>query len=70
MKAALRVAGSIFSLVALAHLLRVIYKVPLIVGNYPVRLRVSVVSFIVSTLVAYWMFKAASCGEKKGCCGS
>ena len=70
MKLALRVAGGIFLFVALTHLVRVICRVPIIIGHHPIRYRASVLGFVISVLLSFWMFKASSCGDKKGCCGS
>jgi hypothetical protein len=52
---ALRVAGVVFLLVALMHLLRVFCKVPVYVNGHHVRLTMSVAGFLVSLALSIWM---------------
>jgi hypothetical protein len=54
------IAGIIFSLVALGHLLRLIYSWPALVGGYALPMNVSIWGLIVAALLALWMFIAAS----------
>lgn len=53
---ALIVAGIIFAIVALMHLLRVIYKTDVIIGTKSIPIWVSIVAFIVTLLLSIWMF--------------
>jgi len=55
---ALLVAGFVFSLVALAHLLRLILGSEIMVSGYTIPQNVSVIALIVALLLAVWMFKA------------
>ena len=55
---ALVVAGVIFTLVALAHLARYFHKTEIIVSGHVLSLEVSLVAFVVSGLLAIWMFMA------------
>lgn len=54
------VSGVLFSLVALAHLARVIYGIPAQVGDYSVPMAISWVAFIVPGALAAWAFRLAS----------
>jgi hypothetical protein len=60
-KAPLIVAGIIFALVALAHLARIGFQIPLVVGTTEVPYTVNIVGFIISALLSYWMF----CSSKR-----
>lgn len=53
---ALRVAGVIFLLVAIMHLLRFFLKAQVSVAGTPVRLYVSLIGFVAALLLAIWMF--------------
>lgn len=53
-------AGIIFSIVAIVHLLRIIYHWPVIIGTWTVPMSVSVAALIVAAILAIWMFSAAS----------
>ena len=53
---ALVVAGLIFGLIALMHLLRLIYKVEITVSGKPLPMQVSLIGFIISLLLSVWMF--------------
>lgn len=53
---ALIIAGFIFGLVSLTHLLRVIYKVPIIIGNKIIPMWASILSFILTLLLSIYMF--------------
>jgi hypothetical protein len=61
-KAALKTAGAIFFLVALAHTARLCAKTPLSIGSADVPVWTSAAAAIVSLVLAFWMFKAA--GQK------
>ncbi len=51
------VSGIVFSLVALAHLLRLIYGMSVQVDEYAVPMSVSWVAFIVTATLAVWAFR-------------
>jgi hypothetical protein len=53
------VAGIIFSLVALLHLLRLIFQFEVTIAASAVPMWVSIVGLIVPTLLAIWMFMAS-----------
>lgn len=55
---ALLIAGIVFGLVALMHLIRLILEVDIIVGHTPIQMWVSVVAFIISFILCILMFKA------------
>ena len=55
---ALRVAGVIFLLVAIMHLLRLLLRVQISVAGIHLRLYVSLIGFVVALLLAIWMFAA------------
>ena len=56
---ALKVAGLVFLLVAIMHLLRLLLKVQVFVGDINVRLYLSFIGFVVALLLAIWMFAAS-----------
>ncbi len=58
-KIALRTAGTIFLLVAIAHLVRLILGPQIMVGNFVMPLWPSVIAFVVMLALAIWMFKSA-----------
>ena len=51
------VSGVLFSLVALAHLLRVVLVMPIQVDEYVVPMFVSWVGFVVPAGLAFWAFR-------------
>lgn len=55
-KIALQAAGVIFLVVSILHLLRVIFKVPLQIGQIQVSLEASLTGFLVTLLLSVWMF--------------
>lgn len=55
---ALLAAGIIFAIVSLVHLLRVYTKFDLIIAGVSIPIWANVVGFIISFLLAIWMFKA------------
>jgi len=57
---ALRTAGIIFLLVAFAHLMRLILKPQIMVGNLVVPLWLSVFAFVAMLALAIWMFRSAT----------
>lgn len=58
-KLPLVVAGIIFSLIALVHLIRLIYEWEITIGGAIVPMTVSCAGLAVSALLAIWMFVAA-----------
>lgn len=56
--AALLLSGIIFVIIALMHLIRLIYSVEIIVGNYAMPMWASVLALIVSGIVSFLMFNA------------
>lgn len=54
------VSGVLFSLVALAHLLRILYDVPIIVDDYDVSMVLSWLGLVVPGALAFWAFRLAS----------
>ena len=51
------VSGMVFSLVALAHLLRLVYGMSVQIDEYAVPMSVSWVAFIVTAALAVWAFR-------------
>lgn len=56
---ALITAGIIFSLVSLAHLLRIISHAEIRVGEAILPMNISYIGFIITLLLALWMFSAS-----------
>lgn len=56
---ALKVAGTVFLVVAIMHLLRVIFKVQVDIAGTNVCLSLSLVAFVVALILAIWMFTAS-----------
>ncbi len=54
------VSGVLFVLVALVHLLRLVYQLPVVVDEYVVPMWASWVACIVPALLAVWAFRLAS----------
>jgi hypothetical protein len=50
-------SGVLFSLVALAHLLRIVYSLPIQVEDYAVPMLASWIGLIVPALMAIWAFR-------------
>jgi hypothetical protein len=55
----LRVSGTLFGLIALGHLLRLLYRVPAELGQWVVPLWVSVIGLFVPAALALWAFRLA-----------
>ena len=55
---ALKVAGVIFFVVAVMHLLRVILNVEVIIAGYVIPMWWSIFGFIIPLLLSLWMFKS------------
>ena len=56
---ALKAEGTVFLLVSVMHLLRVLLKFELIVAGYSVPVWLNMVGFVLSLLLSLWMFKSA-----------
>jgi hypothetical protein len=52
----LRVAGTIFGLACLAQLMRLVLRFQVMVGSHPVPLWLSGIAFILTGLLAYWLW--------------
>ena len=53
----LRVAGTIFGLMCLAHLFRLIYRIEVIIGGHQIPLRLSVVGLVLTGCLSLWLWK-------------
>jgi len=53
-------SGALFSLVALAHLLRIIYGMSVLVDEYTVPMFASWLGFVVPAGLAFWAFRLAT----------
>lgn len=51
------VSGILFSLVSIAHLLRIVYGLPIVVDDYAVPMVFSWIGFIIPALLAAWAFR-------------
>lgn len=54
------VAGIIFVIITIVHLLRIIFHTEIIVSGHSLSFCISIGALIISTLLAIWMFLAAS----------
>ncbi len=54
------VSGVFFSLVGIAHLVRVSYDINIVIDDYPVPMFVSWFAILVPTALAIWAFKLAA----------
>ncbi|HHF7366816.1 TPA: hypothetical protein ACPSKY_003780 [Legionella bozemanae] len=54
------VAGVIFTLVALIHVLRIVYHWQITAAGYNFPMTGSIVALIISAILALWMFVAAA----------
>jgi hypothetical protein len=52
-----RIGAVVFGIVAIAHLLRVIFHLPVIIGGYSVPMWMSVIAFLISGLLAVMLFR-------------
>ena len=53
----LQISGTLFGLIALGHLLRLVYRVPAELGQWIVPLWVSVVGLFLPAALALWAFR-------------
>lgn len=51
------VSGILFALVALAHLLRIVNDIPVLVDEYDVPMLLSWIGFAVPAVLAFWAFR-------------
>jgi hypothetical protein len=63
MRSYLQISGTVFGIVALAHVLRVIQRWPAAVAGWAVPMWVSVVAALVTGVLAIWAFRAAARGR-------
>jgi hypothetical protein len=59
----LRVASVVFLFVGLVHIVRIVKGWPVVVGDYPIRLRLSAVAAAGALAIGVWLWKLASCDE-------
>lgn len=62
----LKVAGYIFGIIAIAHLLRLVYNLEITFAGYIVPMSISYIALIVTLLLSIWMFKARHTNNKRG----
>ena len=55
----LAASATVFSLVAVLHLSRLVFRWPMIVGGWPVPAWISVVGLVVTVGLAWWGFRLA-----------
>jgi len=55
---ALKVAGAIFLLVAIVHLLRLILNLEIVVAGFVIPMWTSIFGFIIPLVLSVWMFKS------------
>ncbi len=53
----LRVASVIFGLVCLAHLLRIVSRLPVVIGDFYLHRWMSAVAMIVSGFLCFWLWR-------------
>lgn len=56
---ALKVSGIVFAIVALGHLIRVIYHSHIVVSGYTIPMEVSYIGFVIALALSIWMFIAS-----------
>lgn len=54
------VSGAVFSLVALAHLLRIAYNMPATIDDFAVPMLASWIGLILPAVLAVWAFRTSS----------
>jgi hypothetical protein len=59
MRSYLRVSGALFVLIAVVHLLRLVYRAPAEVAEWMVPLWVSIIGFALPAGLALWAFRLA-----------
>ena len=58
----LRVAGAIFGLISLGHLLRLLTQVEVLVAGHPIPLWLNAIGFVFAGGLSLWLWKL-SCGS-------
>ena len=53
----LLISGTLFALVSIAHLLRIVMQLPVLVEDYAVPMYMSWIGFVVPGLLAVWAFR-------------
>ena len=56
---ALFVSGIVFGLVAIGHLLRVIYQIQLVAAGHILPMNISYIGFVIALVLSIWMFVAS-----------
>lgn len=56
---ALKVAGIVFTIVAIIHVVRLYYQTPIMVDGTTIPMQVSIYGLIIALALAWWMFKAS-----------
>jgi hypothetical protein len=60
----LRVAGIVFGLVCLAHLIRLVTRAPVLIAGYEIPLWPNVVGLVITAALCLWMWKLSSAATK------
>jgi hypothetical protein len=60
MKMALRVAGVVFAIMSILHVLRLVYGVRIVAGTFVVPMGWSLVGATAALVLTVWMFKSAA----------
>jgi hypothetical protein len=60
MRPYVQISGLLFGLVAVAHLVRVVRRWPLLIAGYPVPALASLVVLVVTGLIAVWAWRILS----------
>ena len=56
----LRVASTAFGLVCLAHLLRILFRVSVVIGGYPFSRKFSAVAVVITGALCLWLWLLSS----------
>ena len=56
----LLISGTLFALVSIAHLLRIVLQLPVLIEDYAVPMYLSWIGFVVPGLLAVWAFRLRS----------
>ena len=66
MRSYVRVSGLVFGLVAVGHLIRTVWRWPLLIAGYPIPAVVSLVVCVVAGALAVWAWRVLSQPEVAG----
>jgi hypothetical protein len=66
----LRVAGTVFALVCLGHLLRIITQVDVLIGGQQIPVWVNVVGVLIAGGLSLWMWRLSARSYDQGATGS